>query len=70
MTSPRPFGPDELDGVAGLTPDELAAETRLARDLEGIAARDGMRVTPAGTSNGCRPRAARPRSRSVRWPRS
>ena len=36
---PRPFGPDELDGVAGLRPDELAAEARLARDLEGIAAR-------------------------------
>jgi hypothetical protein len=46
MTGPRPFGPDELDGVAGLTPDELAAETRLARDLEGIAARDGIRRSP------------------------
>ena len=46
MTGARPFGPDELDGVAGLTPDELAAETRLARDLEGIAARDGIRVSP------------------------
>ena len=46
MTGPRPFGPDELDGVAGLSPDELAAETRLARDLEGIVARDGIRVTP------------------------
>ncbi len=48
MTAPRPgdkarpFGPDELDGVSGILPDELAAETRLARDLEAIAARDGI----------------------------
>ena len=48
MTAPRPgerarpFGPDELDGVTELSPEELAAETRLARDLEGIAVRDGI----------------------------
>ena len=42
MTGPQRFGPDELSGVAGLRPDELAAETRLARDLEAIAARDGI----------------------------
>jgi hypothetical protein len=45
MSGPRSFGPDELEGVAGLRPDELAAETRLARELEGLAARDG--ITPA-----------------------
>jgi hypothetical protein len=39
---PRPFGPDELDGVDGIRPDELAAEARLARDLEGLAARGGV----------------------------
>ena len=40
---PRPFGPDELDGVAGIRPDELAAEARVARDLEGVAARGGVK---------------------------
>lgn len=38
---PRLFGPDELDGVAGVNPEELAAETRLARDIEAVAARGG-----------------------------
>ena len=38
---PRPFGPDELDGVPGINPEELAAETRLARDIEAVAARGG-----------------------------
>jgi hypothetical protein len=42
---PRPFGPDELDGVPGINPDELAAETRLARDLETVAARGGAAPT-------------------------
>ncbi len=42
-TQPRPFGPDELDGVSALRPDELIAETRLARDLEGVAARGSVR---------------------------
>jgi hypothetical protein len=45
VSGPRPFGPDELSGVPGLRPDELAAETRLARDLEAVAARDG--ITPS-----------------------
>ena len=36
MTAPRAFGPGELDGVDGLLPDELAAETRVARDLEAL----------------------------------
>ena len=34
---PAPFGPHELDGVPGLRPDELAAEARLARELEATA---------------------------------
>lgn len=38
---PHPFGPDELAGVPGIPPDELAAETRLARDLERLAATGG-----------------------------
>ena len=41
--TPRPFGADELDGVSGLRPDELAAETRLARELEASAARVTVR---------------------------
>ncbi|MHB8892419.1 MAG: hypothetical protein ACYC65_10300 [Candidatus Limnocylindrales bacterium] len=40
---PRPFGPDELSGVSGVQPDELVAETRLARSLEGVAARGSVR---------------------------
>jgi hypothetical protein len=43
---PRPFGADELDGVSGLRPDELAAETRLARELEGAAARVSVLPSP------------------------
>ena len=39
---PRPFRPDELDGVTGIRPDELAAEARVARDLEGASARGGV----------------------------
>jgi len=39
MTERRPFGPDELAGVDDIRPDELAAETRLARDLEIVAGR-------------------------------
>ncbi len=52
MTTPRPgdrarpFRADELDGVSGIRPDELAAESRLARDLEGIAARGGVAPSP------------------------
>ena len=44
---PRPFGPDELDGVPGIRPEELAAETRLARDIEAVAARGGAAPPPA-----------------------
>jgi hypothetical protein len=43
MTALPPFGSDELDGVSGLQPDELAAETRLAREVEGVAARSGAK---------------------------
>jgi hypothetical protein len=43
---PRPFGADELDGVSGLRPDELAADTRLARELEASAARVSVRPSP------------------------
>jgi hypothetical protein len=43
---PRPFGPSELDGVSGLPPDELAADTRLARELEASAARVSVRPSP------------------------
>jgi hypothetical protein len=42
---PRPFGPSELDGVPGIHPEELAAETRLARDIEAVAARGGVAPT-------------------------
>jgi hypothetical protein len=43
---PRPFGADELAGVSGLQPDELAADTRLARELEAAAARVSVRPSP------------------------
>lgn len=43
---PRPFGSEELEGVAGIRPDELAAESRLARELEGVAARGTARPSP------------------------
>ena len=43
---PRPFGADELDGVSGLQPDELAADTRLARELQASAARVSVRPSP------------------------
>ena len=52
MTADRPggrpqhFSPDELDGVAGIRPDEIAAEARLARDLEGVAARGAVKPSP------------------------
>ena len=40
---PRPFGADELDGVSGLHPDELAADTRMARELQASASRTSVR---------------------------
>jgi hypothetical protein len=46
---PRPFGADELHGVTGIRPEELAAETRVARDLEGVSARGGMRPSAGFT---------------------
>lgn len=42
---PRSFGSDELADVEGIRPDELAAEARLARDLEGVAARGSARAS-------------------------
>jgi hypothetical protein len=36
---PRPFTPAELDGATGVSPDDMAAGTRVARDLEALAAR-------------------------------
>ena len=42
----RPFGADELDGVSGLRPDELLAESRVARQLEATAARGTVRPSP------------------------
>ena len=37
----QPFGPGELDGVEDVRPDDLAAEARVARELEGIGGRTG-----------------------------
>lgn len=44
---PRPFTPAELDGAPGIPPDELAGGTRIARELEAVAAR-----TPVVRSSG------------------
>ncbi len=41
-----PFRPDELDGAEGMTPDELAAEARLARELEAVAGRVPVATSP------------------------
>lgn len=55
MTAPRPgdrglpFRPDELEGADDIRPDEAAAEARLARDIEGVAARGGVAPTPGFT---------------------
>ena len=37
----QPFGPGELDGVADARPDDLAAEARIARELEAIGGQTG-----------------------------
>jgi hypothetical protein len=37
----RPFGPSELDGVEGLSPDDLAADAFVARELEALAGATG-----------------------------
>jgi hypothetical protein len=47
MTAPRPFGPGELDGAEGATADDVVAESRIARDLEGLASH-GAAPVPAG----------------------
>ena len=46
----QPFGPGELDGVDDVRPDELAAEARIARDLEAIAGRDAARPSAPTSS--------------------
>ncbi len=48
MTAPRAFGPDELEGAEGVQPDDLVAETRVARDLEALAG--AATVSTAGMS--------------------
>ncbi len=56
MTGPRPgkgqgvFGADELADLDGIGPDELAAEVRLGRDLQGTADRTAVRSS-AGFSD-------------------
>ncbi len=42
---PGPFSPAELDGVDGIAPDELAADRRIARELEGAADRGTVRLS-------------------------
>ena len=51
MTAPRPFGPGELEGAEGATADEVVAESRIARDLEGLAGH-GASPVPAGFIDG------------------
>lgn len=46
---PRPFTSAELDGAEGVPADELASHTRVARELEGLAARTPVVSTPALT---------------------
>ena len=46
MTAPRAFGPGELDGAEGLQGDDLAAETRVARDLEAMTIRAAALPSP------------------------
>ena len=51
MTAPRAFGPGELDGAEGLQVDDVALETRIARDLEAVtghAAAVPSRTSPIG----------------------
>ncbi len=70
MTAQRPFGPGELDGAEGATPEDVAAESRIARDLEGLAA-PGASPVPAGfidsvmTAVGAEPVAAPARAAQV-----
>ena len=45
--APRRFTPGELDDVPGMGPDDLAEDTRVARELEGAAARTA--IAPSAT---------------------
>ena len=46
MTAPRAFGPGELDGAEGLRVDDVAAETRIARDLEAMTSQAAALPSP------------------------
>ena len=46
MTAPRAFGPGELDGAEGLGVDDVAAETRIARDLETMTSQAAALPSP------------------------
>ena len=46
MTAPRAFGPGELDGAEGLQVDDIAAETRIARDLEAMTSQAAALPSP------------------------
>jgi hypothetical protein len=43
---PRPFTPSELDGATGVSPDEVAGSTRVARDLEAVAGQTPVTAPP------------------------
>lgn len=44
--APRPFTAAEIEGAPEIEPHELAAGTRIARELEAIAARTPVKATP------------------------
>ncbi len=48
MTGREPFRPDELEGADGIGSDALAAESRVARDLEAAASRSGVTAPTTG----------------------
>ena len=47
MTAPRAFGPGELEGAEGLGADDVAAEARIARDLEIMTSQAAASLNPA-----------------------
>jgi hypothetical protein len=46
MTAPRAFGPGELEGAEDLQADDVAAETRIARDLEAMTSQAAALPSP------------------------
>jgi hypothetical protein len=48
MTGREPFRPSELEGADGIGTEALAAESRLARDLEAAASRSGVAAPSTG----------------------